>query len=135
VRLLEGLRFSQLLHHPESIGISRHIEMQDFTPVVADHEKTIQNTKPEGGDGEEVHRRYCLAMIPEERQPALREIWTSWGAPHPSRNTPFREIETQLQQFAVNPRCSPSRILGNHTEDQGANLLADVLASSYLSGS
>jgi hypothetical protein len=35
----------------------------------------------------------------------------------------------------VNARRSPGRILGNHTEDQGANLFADMLPSSYLSDS
>jgi hypothetical protein len=135
VRLFVGPRFSQLLHDPESIGISRHIEVQDLTPVVADDEKAIENTKPECMDCEEVHRSNCLAMIPEERQPSLREIWTSWGSPNPSRNTSFREIESQLQQLAVNARCSPGRILGNHAEDQGANLFADTLTPSYLSGS
>src|SRR5882762_5783035 len=47
----------------------------------------------------------------------------------------FREIETQLAQFAVNTRCSSGRILSNHTEDQGANLFADTLLSSYLAES
>src|ERR1700680_263767 len=73
-------------------------------------------------------------MIPEESEPALRRIWISRGSPNPSRDTPFREIETQLDQFAVNARRSPGRILGRHTEDQGAHLLADVLTSN-LSGS
>jgi hypothetical protein len=45
VRLFEGPRFSQLLCHPDSVGVLRHIEVQDLTPVVADHEKAIQNTK------------------------------------------------------------------------------------------
>jgi YD repeat-containing protein len=31
-----------------------------------------------------------------------------------SRETPFRELETQLEQLAVNTRRSPCRILGNH---------------------
>ena len=35
----------------------------------------------------------------------------------------------------MNTRCSPSRILGNHTEDQGANLFADTLPSSHSSES
>src|SRR6267378_5782566 len=43
--------------------------------------------------------------------------------------------KTQLAQFAVNARCSPGRILSNHTEDQGANLFADTLLSSYLAES
>jgi hypothetical protein len=52
VRLLVGPSFSQLLCNPKSIGISRHIEMQDLPPVVADDEKAVQNTKRERWDGE-----------------------------------------------------------------------------------
>jgi hypothetical protein len=124
-----------LLHNPKSIGISRHIEVQDLTPVVAEDEKAVQNTKRERWDGEEVHRNNCLTMVSEERQPSLHRICISRGSPDPSRDTPFREIETQLEQFAVNARRSPGRILGNHTEDQGPNLFADTLPSSYLSDS
>ena len=109
--------------------------MQDLTPVVADDEKAIQNTKGKRWDCKEVHGSNCLAMIPGERQPSLRGVWISRGSPDPSRDTPFREIETQLEQFAVNARRSPGRILGHHTEDQGANLFADALAPSYLPGS
>jgi hypothetical protein len=46
-----------LLYNPKCTGISRHIEMQDLPPVVADDEKAVQNTKRERWDGEEVHRR------------------------------------------------------------------------------
>ena len=109
--------------------------MQDLTPVVADDEKAVQNTKSERWDGEKVHRSNGLAMVSEERQPSLHRVWISRGSPDPSRDTPFREIETQLKQFAVNARRSPGWILSNHTEDQGANLLADTLRSSYLADS
>ena len=119
--------------NPKCIGISRHIEMQDLPPVVADDEKAVQNTKRERWDGEEIHCSNGLAMISEERQPALHGIEISRSSPDPSRDTPFRELETQLEQFAVNARCSPGRILGNHTKDQGANLFADTLPSTYIS--
>src|SRR5580765_6225973 len=109
--------------------------MQDLPPVVADDEKAVQNTKRERWDGEEIHCRNGLAMVSEERQPALHGIGISRSSPDPSRDTPFREIETQLEQFAVNAQCSPGRILGNHTENQGANLFADTLPSSYLADS
>jgi len=120
---------------PKGIGISRHIEMQDLTPVVADDEKAVQNTKSERWDGEKVHRSDGLAMVSEERQPSLHRVWISRGSPDPSRDTPFREIETQLEQFAMNARRSPGWILSNHTEDQGANLFTDTLPSSYLADS
>jgi len=135
VWLFVGPCFSQLLHNPKSIGISRHIEVQDLTPVVPDDEKAVQNTKRDRRDGEEVHRSNGLAMVSEERQPSLCRVWISRGSPDPPRDTPFREIETQLEQFAMNARCSPSWILSHHTEDQGANLFADTLPSSYLADS
>jgi hypothetical protein len=109
--------------------------MQDLPPVVADDEKAVQNTQRERWDGEEIHCRNGLAMVSEERQPALHGIWISRSSPDPSRDTPFRELETQLEQFAVNARCSPGRILGNHTENQGADLFADTLPSPYLGDS
>jgi len=135
VWLFVGPSFSQLLYDPKRIGISRHIEVQDLTPVVAGDEKAVQNTKGERWDNEEVHRRNGLAMVSDERQPSFHGIWISWGSPDPSRDTPFRDIETQLEHFAVNARCSPRRILRNHTEDQSANLFVDTLPSSYLSDS
>ena len=102
---------------------------------MADDEKAVQNTKRERWDGEKVHRSNGLAMVSEERQPLLDGICISRGSPHPSRDTPFREIETQLEQFAVNARRSPGRVLGNHAKDQGANLFADTLPPSYSSES
>jgi hypothetical protein len=133
VRLFVGPCFSQLLYNPKSIGISRHIEMQDLTPVVADDEKAVQNTKSERWDGEKVRRSNGLAMVSEERQPSLHRVWISRGSPDPSRDTPFREIENQLEQFAMNARRSPGWILSNHTQDQGANLFTDN-ASVLLPG-
>lgn len=84
MRLLVGPCFAQLLYNPKRLGISRHIEMQDLTPVVADDEKAVQNTKRERWDGEKVHRRNGLAMVSEERQPLLDGIWISRGSPDPS---------------------------------------------------
>jgi hypothetical protein len=44
VWLFVGPRLSQLLHNPKCMGIARHIEMQDLTPVVADDEKAEHQT-------------------------------------------------------------------------------------------
>jgi hypothetical protein len=77
-------------------------------------------------------------LLSQEEKATLAEIAHRLGrkafrsSPDPSRDTPFRELETQLEQFAVNTRCSPGRILGNHTENQGADLFADTLPSPYL---
>jgi hypothetical protein len=128
VRLFVGPRFAQLLCHPDGIGVLGHIEVQDLTPVMADNEKAIQNTKRERRDCEEVHRSNCLAMIPEERQPSLRGIWVSRGSPTPSRDSSLREIAAPLEQFAVNARRSPGWILGNHAKDQCTSVFRQLCA-------
>src|SRR5437016_2465418 len=97
--------------------------------------KQYSTPKSERWDGEKVHRSNSLAMVAEERQPSLHWVRISRGSADPSRDTPFREIETQLEQLAMNARRSPSWILSHHTEDQGANLFADTLPSSYLADS
>src|SRR5256884_6986579 len=97
--------------------------------------KQYSTPKSERWDGEKVHRSNSLAMVAEERQPLLHWVRISRGSADPSRDTPFREIEAQLEQLAMNARRSPSWILSHHTEDQGANLFADTLPSSYLADS
>jgi hypothetical protein len=54
---------------------------------------------------------------------------------HPENVASRHDTETQFEQFAVNARCSPGRILGNHAKDQGTNLFADTLPPSHLSDS
>ena len=61
--LFVGPWFSQLLYNPKNIGISRYIEMQDLTAIVADDEKAVKNTKRERWDGEEIHGGYRFPMV------------------------------------------------------------------------
>jgi hypothetical protein len=63
-----------LLHNPKSLGISRLIEVQDLSPVVADDEKAVQNTKRERWDGEEVHGGNRFPMVSKKGQPSLGRI-------------------------------------------------------------
>jgi hypothetical protein len=114
-----------------SCAISIHSSFLTFTTGT----RSSQHTKRERWDGEKVRRRNSLAMVSEERQPLLDGNWISRSSPDPSRDTPFREIETQLEQFAVNARRSPGRNLGKHSKDQGANPFADTLPPSYSSES
>ena len=50
-------------------------------------------------------------------------------------DTGLTDIDAEFEQFAVNARRSPGRILGNHSKNQGANLFADTLPPSYLADS
>src|SRR5450755_412456 len=124
----------QLLNDPESVGISGHVETQNLSPVVADHKEAIQNAKRERRHGEEVHGRNCLAMVSQERQPAFGGIWSSRDSSKPSRDRGFRQNEAQLEQFAMNARCSPGWVLSRHAKDQSTNFSAQPSSSSHSPG-
>src|SRR6266851_1640561 len=88
--------FPHLLHNPESIRISCHVETQNLSPVMAYDKEAIQNAKRERWDTKEVHRSNCLAMVPEECQPAFDGIWSFRDSPKPSRDSSFRQVKAQL---------------------------------------
>jgi hypothetical protein len=66
------------------MGIARHVETENLPPVVADDEETVQDSKGERWDREEVHGCNGLAVVPEKRQPSLCGIWGSRDSPKPS---------------------------------------------------
>jgi hypothetical protein len=84
VRLSVGPRFSQLLHNPESIRISRHTETQNLPSVMAYDKEAIQYPEGDRRYREEVHGCNRLAMVPQKRQPPLDGIGWSRDSPKPS---------------------------------------------------
>jgi hypothetical protein len=82
--------FVQLQLDPKGVGIASHVMVKDPTPVMADHEKAVQNAESQGRHSEEVHRCDRLAMITKKSQPALGQVRRSWCSPNPSRDCWFR---------------------------------------------
>ena len=62
-------------------------------------------------------------MVPQERKPALQLVRFDRPAGRVSRHGGLRDLESELQQFPVEPRCTPA-VLG-HQADQIANLPLD----------
>ena len=90
----------------------RDIEVQDMAPLVPDHEEAVQQPEGQGGHCKEVHSSEDFPMIGEEGEPAFSSIAAS--RLHPSKipgDSPFGDIEAEFQQFAVNLRRAPVRIL------------------------
>jgi hypothetical protein len=54
-------------------------------------------------------------MIAQESAPSL--IWWSTPFDHVLRNARLRDLEAELEQFAVNARRSPKRALDAHPPD------------------
>ncbi|HLE35984.1 MAG TPA: hypothetical protein VI699_02445, partial [Candidatus Acidoferrales bacterium] len=101
--------------------------------IMADQKEEVEDSKRNGVDGEEIHGGDEFSMVLEERLPSIPLLWISWCALHPTRHSPFRGIETERPQFAVNPGRSPRWILGPHAEDEFSQFFARPLSPHSLS--
>src|SRR5919197_616969 len=100
---------------------------------MTDEEEAVQHSEGDGRYGEEVHGRQGFSVIAQERKPSLCGVWTLRSTPHPSCHASLGNLKSQHDEFAVNARRPPSRILGYHLEDQLADLLADGSPAQLLS--
>jgi hypothetical protein len=124
---------TQLLHNPGTGRMARYIEVENASPVVFQDKETVEYPESEGGHGEEVHGSKRFSVIAQERKPSLCGVWTARSTRHPSRHASLRNLASEHDEFTVNARRPPSRILRNHLEDQLADLLADGSPAQLLS--
>jgi hypothetical protein len=98
-----------------------------MTPVRSRHNRQsgmpVDHTERDRRNCEEVHRGNRFAMIAKESQPSLRRFGNSRRSLHPTRDGSLREIEPGHEQFPMDARCTPGRILAHHAKDQLPNLL------------
>src|SRR5260370_22166925 len=64
-------------------------------------------------------------MIREKGEPAAARIPGSWEALQIPGDSTFGDREAKLEQFAMDLRRAPVRILSCHAADQSTNLIAD----------
>src|SRR5262249_50432672 len=96
------------------------VEMNDPPSIVSQSQKHVQNLKTNRRHGEEVDRHRGLDVILKEGLPGLR----GWLAPacRVLAHAGFADIDAQLEQFAMDTRRTPERILAAHPANQLSNL-------------
>ncbi len=127
-----GKPFAELLRHPGARRMLRHVKVKYASPVMSDDEKAIKNTEVERWHCEEVHRCDDFTVVLQECLPSLRRLRISGRSSHPAQYRPLRNIEAQHLELAVNPRRTPGRVLGNHSEDQLAQFPAHAFSFRAL---
>jgi len=123
----------QLLDNPGTRGMARYIAVKDASTVMSQDKEAVEHSEGDGRHGKEVHGRKGFSVIAQARKPLLCGVRTPRSKPHPSRDASLRNLESEHDQFAVNARSAPSRILGYCFEDQLADLLADRSPTQLLS--
>ena len=97
--------------------------------LVDDDEEAVKNSEGKRRHGEEIHGGYRFAVVFEERHPALCRFGISRNFPRPAQHSSFRNVEAQHLQLAVDSRCFPGPVLGNHAKDEFLQFPADAFSS------
>src|SRR5262245_5521300 len=104
--------------------MSRDIEMDDASTMLGEHDEDEQNLETDGVYREEVDGNELGYMIGEERSPRLR--WRLGMADHVFGNGRLGNLNAEFQEFSVNARRSPGRVITTHRSNQIASFLRNT---------
>src|SRR5512144_1697588 len=91
-------------------------EPEDLSPAVPHDQHSIEQPEGNGRNDKQVHRRDPICVVAQERLPALRRRTSP--ARHILGNAGLPDIDPELEQFAVDPGCTPQRVGNAHLSDQ-----------------
>ena len=119
-RLLPSICLGALTGNPFRAWMCRYAQPQNLTAAMPQNHISIQQAERDRRDHEQIHRCDAVGMIAKKGLPALR-----WWPPSPHHllcNRGLPDIDAELKQFAMYPRCSPKRVGGTHLPNELANL-------------
>jgi hypothetical protein len=129
---LIGKSFSQLLCNPGASGMTRNVEVNNLSPVMANNKEAVQQLEADRRDREEIHGSDRFAMIAKKGQPAPRKFWISGCSLHPTGDAALGYIEAQHEQLAVDAGSTPGWVLCHHPKDQITNFLRQSFSTDMF---
>ncbi len=117
-----------LLGGPVGGGMLGHVEVDDPSAMVSEHDENEEHAQACGGDREEVEGDEVSDMIGKERPPSLG------GRGAPLREQPgdgsFGHIDAELEELGMDSRGAPEWIRRGDSPDEGFNLGVDGRATA-----
>ena len=102
-------RPNHLLSRPLGSRMFGHVEVDNFTTIMSEHEEYIQDLKCCCRHGEEVDRYQVFNMIIQKGPPRLR--WRLRMMDHVLCDCRLGDVDAEQLKFAVNSRCTPANIV------------------------
>jgi hypothetical protein len=130
--LIPGECFRQLLRDPFCRRVRCHIDKGKLSPSQPDNDQNVELDKANGRNHEQIHGRDVRHMIAQERAPALTRRLASLG--HVLGDGRFSHRKAELEQFAMNMRCTPKPIVNAHPPDQRPQFPRDLRPASRGAG-
>jgi len=101
------------------------IDPDQLSAVQSDDDEGIEQVEANGRNDEQVHGGNVRRVVPQKGAPSL----TWWPAPrgdHVFCDARLCDLKPELEQFAVDARRAPKRILDAHPPDQRAEVRLDL---------
>src|SRR5215469_7994811 len=113
-KVFEREGVSQLLSRPLRAWMTGYVKVNNAAAIMGQYQKHIEDLETNGWNREEVNGDKLLDVVLEKNTPSLG------GRPPGSQHvfTDARLADAELEQFSVNARCAPVRILPPHPPEQ-----------------
>jgi len=97
-------------------------DVSDASSIVREEDQDEQETVGHGRDDEEIGRHDLAHVIPQERAPGLGGRRAAVAQVFRDRR--LTDVDPQFQQFAMDPRSTPTRVRLRHRANQHGRPLA-----------
>ena len=101
-----------------------NVDPDEVSAVQTHNDESIEQVEANGRDDEQVHGSNVRCVVPQEGAPSL--TWRPASFDHVLGDARLRDFEPELEQFAVDARRSPKRVLDAHPPDQRTEVCLDL---------
>src|SRR5262249_252968 len=105
-----------------------HIDPDKVSACQSNDDEGIEQVETNGRNNEQVHGADVRWMVTEKGGPSLGRRSTSLH--HVLRDAGLTDVEAELEQLAMNARCSPQGVFRAHSPDQRAQVRIDLRSAS-----
>ncbi len=105
-----------LARNPFCRRVGGDVDPDEVSAIQAYNDKRIEQVEADGRGNEQVHRGNVRRVVTQKGAPSLARWPASFH--HVLGNTRLSDRKTELEQFAVDARCAPKRVLDAHPPDQ-----------------
>ncbi|MDT4947187.1 MAG: hypothetical protein QOH14_3920 [Pseudonocardiales bacterium] len=117
-RLLPREGLGDLPGDPVSRRIGRDVDPHQAASLKRDNHQAVEQLEADGWHNEQVDGADVREVIAKEGLPSLR--WRPASADHVFGDGRLGDIEAQLEQLAVDARCTPKWVRPAHLSNKGA---------------
>ena len=121
--LIPRKRLRDLTCNPFGRRICCDVDPDEVSAVEPDDDEGIEQVETDRWNNEQVHGGNVRRVVMQEGSPSL--AGRSPSLDHVFGDARLRDLEPELEQFAVDARCAPKWIFEAHPPDQRAQLRFD----------